>query len=515
MIKSLGSGASLPAPQVTVGAATASLIPLSWGAVDGALDYSVYVREVGAELWDEVATGVVGTSQSIADLDQNTEYEFRVDARLQRTTSTTGRATTEEAAGPFLQKLVMQAYADGWESKAASTRAIGSYLLSARNPQYGNSTVTATTAYLWNPTATPIPLGRCFATQTGGWSASINAISKRNIGADPATSNVQIQALNLDGSPATEIPAGTVNAPGIVKLVAPFGPGGTGGVGGVVFRYEIPFAGARMERYTGPSSGFIQAQSGYVASIADPSSTETHAWDTFAGGLIREVHFSTIEDFSNIAVPADSHVAGFVTGDDASSWTYLAQDRFREAGIRVNLVNYGRSGSTSPNWIARIQDRIDRIGFQYTAVLTKTWTVNEAGTEYTQAERDADIAEIAPLISYLQGKGVAPLFLDVVLPVANNYNTAQEVQYIRDCHAACGSRIFLDAYRAMLVDPDAAVPTVVSGFLRPDNLHLSAPTNSTTVAAARPDPQTTGVDKYAAVFAAGFPSFLDAQGVPR
>ena len=99
-IRGSGGGASLPAPQVTVGTVTASVIPLSWAAVEGALDYSVYVREVGAETWDEVATGVVGTSQSVADLDPETAYQFRVDARLERTTSTVGTATTAELVGP-------------------------------------------------------------------------------------------------------------------------------------------------------------------------------------------------------------------------------------------------------------------------------------------------------------------------------------------------------------------------------------------------------------------------------
>jgi len=416
-----------------------------------------------------------------------------------------------------MSKMVIASMGDGFVSKTATTRVSGSYLFVIRNPLYGITTVSSSVVYLRNSTATPIPVGRVWSTLSGSYSANINLLSKRNITENPATGMVTCAIVDMAGNPVTEIPAGTVNAPGMVKIMVPHGPGGTSGEGGLVIRWECDYAGARMERSVTLSKGHLQIQSSHAAVLTEPSSTETTDWATgaAAGTLVSEVHFICAEDVCNVAVVGDSHVACYIAGDECNSWTHAANDRFRAAGKRINLVNYGRSGSTSPDWTARIQDRIDRLGFEYTALLTKTWTVNEAGTEYTLAERDTDIAEIAQLISYCQSKGVAPLFTDVVLPTASSYNTAQEVQYIRDTHAACGSRIYLDAYRSLLVDPDAAIPTTIPGFLRPDNLHLSCPVSSFGVLDARPDPQVYGVDRYAVTMFNTFPTFLDAQGVPR
>lgn len=400
------------------------------------------------------------------------------------------------------------------------TRAAGTYLMTARNPLFGITTCSSATFVLFNPTTSPIPIGRIWAVQTGTWSANIAAISKLNIGTNPASTLVAQTLVDAAGNLITEIPAGDATdpwaSPGYAYVHVAFGPGGSGS-GSITLRFECLHAAARQEIKLNLASGFYQAQCAWTASIADPSSTESLTWNTIGyGSLVQRVVFHVTEGVCSIACGIDSHTRGFITGDDGCSWTYLAQDRFREAGKRINLVNYGRSGGTSAHWNSRMQDKLARCQEKYTAVLTKTDSVNDLGgsTVYTQSQCDADIAEAASWRDAYLAKGIAPLFLEIVVP-PGTINTVEEATMLRSLWTSYGQRFLAAPYRSLLVDPDAAIPVTTTGFLRPDNLHLTAPTNAAGIVQARPSPATTGADQFAITLAASLPDFLTANSVPN
>ena len=518
------SGGSVALPFFTSNP-TASTILVTRGAPSvGTLQtWDLDYREAGAGAWTSYATGLTGLTQTVADLDPSTAWEFRATAHVLVDVVATASGQTEASPPnppPTMSKNVIQSFGEGHTSSGAVTRAAGSYLMTARNPFFGVTTCSSVTFVLFNPTTTPIPIGRIWATQTGTWSANIAAISKLNIGTNPANSLVAQTLVDAAGNAISAIPAGDATdpwaSPGYAYIHVAFGPGGSGS-GSVTLRFECPHTTARQEIKLNLASGFYQAQCGWTASVANPSSTESLTWSTIeCGSLVQRVVFHTAEDVCNIACGIDSLTRGFLTGDEGCSWSYLAQDRFREAGLRINLVNYGRSGGTSAHWMLRMQDKLARCPEKYTAVLTKTDTVNDLGgsTVYTQAQRDADVAEAAAWTTWFLAQGIAPLFYEVSIP-PGTINTSEEAALLRSLFTSYGTRFLAAPYRSLLVDPDADIPATTSGFLRPDNLHLTAPTNAIGVAQSRPSPATTGADQFAITLAATLPAFLDVQGVPR
>lgn len=502
------------------GAPTSDSVVLAMTVSGGTLlDWDLEQSGDAGATWGVVQNGITTATKSVSGLTPSTDYQFRASVRA----SVGGSATASCKTGAqtyAMTKNVVSSFGEGHTSSGPTTRAAGTYLMTARNPLYGITTCSSATFVLFNPTATPIPIGRIWAVQTGTWSASIAAISKLNIGSNPASTLVAQALVDAAGNPITEIPAGDATdpwaSPGYAYVHVSFGPGGSGS-GSITLRFECPHAAARQEIKLNLASGFYQAQCAWTASIADPSSTESLTWSTIGyGSLVQRVVFHVAENVCAVACGIDSHTRGFISGDEGCSWTYLAQDRFREAGQRINIINYGRSGGTSQHWHARMQDKIARCPERYTAVLTKTDTVNDLGgdTLYTQAQRDADVAEAAAWTSLYQSQGIAPLFYEVVVP-PGTIDTSAEAALIRSLWASYGSRFLAAPYRALLVDPDADIPATTSGFLRPDNLHLTAPTNATGVAQLRPSPATTGADQFAITMASSLPELLDAQGVPR
>lgn len=513
------SGSALQ-PILTAGVPGATSVVLTMSVSGGTLlDWDLEQSDDGGVSWDVVQSGITASTKTAADLTPDTDYQFRASVRASVEGATTASCRTGVQTYA-MTKNVVSSFGEGHTSSGPATRAAGTYLMTARNPLFGITTCSSATFVLFNPTAAPIPIGRIWATQTGTWSANIAAISKLNIGSNPASTLVAQTLVDAAGNTISAIPAGDATdpwaSPGYAYVHVAFGPGGSGS-GSITLRFECLHAAARQEIKLNLASGFYQAQCAWVASVADPSSTESLTWNTIGyGSLVQRVVFHVAEDVCAVACGIDSHTRGFIAGDEGCSWTYLAQDRFREAGQRINLVNYGRSGGTSQHWHARMQDKIARCPENYTAVLTKADTVNDLGgsTAYTQAQLDADVAEAAAWTSLYQAQGIAPLFFEVVVP-PGTIDTSAEAALLRSLWASYGSRFLAAPYRSLLIDPDAGIPATISGFLRADNLHLTAPTNALGVAQLRPSPATTGADQFAITLASSLPAFLDAQGVPR
>lgn len=417
--------------------------------------------------------------------------------------------TVIETSAIFYNK-VYAAFAEKPSGSSPITRTAGQYTMSVRNPLFGVTSATRCCLRLANHTSADIPLGRVWTGITGGWSSNLITTSKKNIGSSSASNWVATTWSN------SVIPSGTAQAPGIVSAWAEHAPGGTSADGGVMFRFEVS-AGPREERYRAAASGFCQYQSLWTSSTADPTSTETLVWESFYGNPAMDVVFEVPQQVCTIGLFGDSTFQGYITGDECASWSYLAQDRLREQGYRINFANYGWSGEKTSASYLRAQDSVNRRGDKWTAILTQPFSSNDligtsSTTSFSTVARDSAISAIGPFVSYCSAVSAIPLFTEVVME-PGIFDTSAESLRLREVWNACGSRIYLDGVYAIVQSSatDPMVPT--SGTLRPDNVHLSAPTNTITVCQTRPASPTTGADLFAIAVAQTFPDFLRSQNI--
>lgn len=417
--------------------------------------------------------------------------------------------TIIETSAVFYNR-VYNAFAEKPSGNSPVTRLAGQYTMSVRNPLFRTTSATRCCLRLANHTSADIPIGRVWSSTAGIWSTNLNAGSKKNIGASSATNWVASTWSN------SVIPSGTAQSPGIVSAWAEHPPGGTSAEGGVMFRFEVS-AGPREERYRAAASGFCQYQSLWTSSTADPSSTESLTWESFYGNPAMDVVFEVPQQVCTIGMFGDSTFQGFITGDECASWSYLAQDRLNELGYRINLANYGWSGEKTSASYLRAQDSVGRRGDKWTAIMAQPFSSNDligtsSTTSFSTLARDTAMSAIAPFIAYCSAVSAIPLFTEVLIE-PGIFDTSAESLRLREVWSACDDKIFLNGLYA-IVQSSATDPMVpISGTLRPDNVHLSAPTNSLTVCQARPATPTTGADLFAIAVAQTFPDFLRSQNI--
>lgn len=417
--------------------------------------------------------------------------------------------TIIETSAVFYNR-VYSAFAEKPSNTSPVTRAAGQYTMVARNPLYRNTSATRCCIRLTNHTSADIPIGRVWSSTAGIWTVNLNTGSKKNIGSSSATNWVATTWSN------SVIPSGTAQAPGIVSAWAEHPPGGTSAEGGVMFRFEVS-AGPREERYRNPSSGFIQANSLWTSSTADPSSTESLTWESFYGHPAMDVIFEVPQQVCTIGLFGDSTFQGYITGDECNSWSYLAQDRLSELGYRINLANYAWTGEKTSASYLRVQDSVNRRGDKWTGILVQPFSSNDligtsSTTSFSTLARDTAISAIGPFVAYCSAVSAIPLFTEVLIE-PGIFDTSAESLRLREVWAACNDKIYMDGLYA-IVQSSATDPMVpISGTLRPDNVHLSAPTNTLTVCQTRPATPTTGADLFAVAVSQTFPDFLRSQNI--
>lgn len=400
---------------------------------------------------------------------------------------------------------VYNAFAEKPRATSPVYRDAGQYVISVRNPLYGITNATRARIRLSNHTSASYQVGRVWSSTIGVWSANLAAGAKKNIGTSSASNWVETTWTN------SVCPSGTKTSPGLIEAWANHPCGGTSGTGGVLFRFEVS-AGNREERYPTVASGFVQASSLWTSSTSDPTSTETVTWTSFTGIPVLDVMFEVDTPVTTIGLFGDSHFEGFITSDEMCSWSYLAQDRLREQGYKINLANYGWSGEQTSASILRAKDSIQNRKDKWTAILQQPFSVNNlsdtsAVTTLTTESKNLAISQITDFSSYISATSAISLYADVVYE-PNVFNTSAESLMLREIWASCGEKIYLDGLSALVYSSAVDPMLPISGTLRPDNLHLTAPTNSITVAQNRPAILTSGADIYAAKFAETFPQFL-------
>ncbi len=388
-LKGAGGGSSLPAPQVTVGVVTASVIPLSWGAVDGALDYSVYVREIypdPVEEWTEVATGIVGTSQDIQGLDPDPHrYQYRVDARLERTTSTAGTATMAAAPDidPYRDFAVLAPFA----------------------ANMGDLTLEATTDYTMLLDLPPIPAG---TTWTG-----IRVRMAGRIGSPVAPTGVAVAICNggnqnaptlndgpvawITGTSLAAPPAGTDDEPALGAVCATLAAPSQAGARSVCVRLRMP-AGAHTG--AGVNGGGVGTNTDlYPVGVSAPKTktsgdlTDESGWGEAFGNcpwyLVEYVGLSS-PVLSLLAV-GDSHLQGYASvGSNGNRGPFGALEDSALWATRpnINIVNFGRMGHTTAQISARMTSALAQMDFG--GVLRQRASINDHDDNFDVPTETAD-----------------------------------------------------------------------------------------------------------------------------
>lgn len=220
------AGSSPAGPIVSAGTVTPSTIPLTWTAVSGAIDYSVYLKGPGDLDYVLAYDNVAGTSQTLADLDPNTTYQYKVTARvIVVVESSAGIAATSVASARVLKSssiLMADAqnglYEDrepaesGWDGIPVVSGA-GRTLCENFNRMMVSAPASQHTIYfvrflLGNISSSPISGGRLAIAYSNGWDGSWEPIvggSKQNT----VTGNIRTgwKHATIGGDSSLPIPA--------------------------------------------------------------------------------------------------------------------------------------------------------------------------------------------------------------------------------------------------------------------------------------------------------------------
>lgn len=227
------SGSNVPVPVISTGTISSSMIPISWNAVADALDYSVYVRQVGSGTWDIVVEGTTSTSQSIADLNPLTAYEYYVTARVAVVSSSAiSSATTTDAPSRVIKTShILMADAQnglfedrepaesGWDliptvSGAGRTLCENFNRMSVSAPA-SQHTVYFVRFLLGNISTSPISGGKSIIAYSTGWDGSWEPIVS-SVKQNTITGNIRTgwRHLTIGGDPTLPIPAAPALASG-------------------------------------------------------------------------------------------------------------------------------------------------------------------------------------------------------------------------------------------------------------------------------------------------------------
>lgn len=364
-IRSSGGGASLPAPQVTVGTVTASVIPLSWAAVEGALDYSVYVREVypdPVEEWTEVATGIVGTSQSIADLDPAPHrYEWDVRARIQSYTSTKGETETAEAPAGLTQWTLMKS---GGMDLTAATIPTRTYTWRVKNIDsepisevvFEFGSIHATTAPILGMAISVGGSGN--SPGAGGW---IRCTFGGNTGRPPLQG--ELESPLMVGCDPIVIPGNWQVGQAIVGRIT-FGAG------------QQPFpTRARAEEISWPDSNLSRNADGDYASTDELLAT-TPTWSGLNGATAYyAIRTKRVTAIPHIITHNDSVNVGIrpVASNNSASgygWHMILNNL---SGNKYRVSSLGHGGTTVANSAARNPEILARHGSIATHLMIPSW----------------------------------------------------------------------------------------------------------------------------------------------
>lgn len=334
-------------------------------------NWDLYVREQGAAEWDEVATGITASSQSISNLDAETAYQYRVVPHVLVDGETLGQFTTGALPAiplvPWTQiEGGMQfgsAFTGGeqwwWDDAvdgtfyADFTNQEADSIIAAKAIIEGAGTVAPMTGWGIQSAGSWDVDGADYQPPAGGSVASPNIVESAELALTtpiPGGGSAQYQELRAPGAivPATSLSGNCFPGTGIVSAEnflegAYLGSNPGGGFPGL-----------------GPAASRI-----YLKKSGDPLYI-----------------FGVIGDSTTVPVqPLDS-----ATPLSREGYHFRANQALRSAGKRVRIYSYGQGAAGWSDILARGRALLPHVVGKISRLVVQVWTWNTGWSTEEQAD---------------------------------------------------------------------------------------------------------------------------------